>query len=54
MDSIFSSLMFAVLPFLGLLLWGFLLWMAWLLVRSVRGMHDEMVRIREILGETVR
>lgn len=36
---------------IALAFWGFLLWLAWTLVNSVRGIHEELGRIREILKD---
>lgn len=45
-------LWFAFSAVLGILFWAFLLWLAWLLVSSIRGIHVELTKIREILGES--
>ncbi len=50
----FQSVWFALTLVVGLLFWGFLLWMAWLLVSSVKGMHAELLRIRELLEVSAR
>lgn len=42
--------MFPFMMLLGLVFYGILLWFAWILVSSVRGMHTELTRIREELG----
>lgn len=47
----FEGLVFVLMTLLAIVFWGFLLWLAWLLVSSVRGMHTELVRIRELLAD---
>ena len=47
----FEGLVFVLMTLLAIVFWGFLLWLAWLLVTSVKGMHTELVRIRELLAE---
>lgn len=39
---------------IALAFWGFLLWLAWTLVTAVRGIHEELGRIRVILGDQSR
>ncbi|MDX1675999.1 MAG: hypothetical protein R3314_14490 [Longimicrobiales bacterium] len=46
----FPSIWFAFSAIIGVLFWAFLLWLAWLLVSSVRGMHTELRKIRELLA----
>ena len=45
------GLVFVLMTLLAIVFWGFLLWLAWLLVSSVRGMPTELVRIRELLAD---
>lgn len=52
MDFEFPGLVFVLSFLVGIVFWGFLLWMAWVLVRSVQGIHAELRRIREHLATT--
>ncbi len=47
----FQFLWFAFVGLIGVAVWGFLIWLAWLLVSSIKGMHTELIKIREVLGE---
>lgn len=49
--EVFPGLWFAFVSLVGVLVWGFLIWLAWLLVSSIKGMHTELMRIRQVLGE---
>ena len=42
--------MFPFMMLLGLVFYGLLLWFAWILVSSVKGIHTELTRIREELA----
>ena len=45
----FPNIWFAFSAIIGVVVWAFLLWLAWLLVTSIRGMHTELRKIRELL-----
>lgn len=47
-------LWFGLSAALGILFWGFLLWLAWLLVTSVKGVHTELTQIRKLLQSQSR
>lgn len=47
----FPSVWFAFSALVGIAVWVIALWLAWLVVSSVRGMHTELTRIRELLAE---
>lgn len=47
----FESLWFVLTMLIAIAFWGFLLWLAWLLVSSIKGVHTELIRIREILTQ---
>jgi hypothetical protein len=42
-------LWFGLSAVFGLLFWVFLLWLAWVLATSVKGMREELERIRKLL-----
>ena len=47
----FPVIWFAFSAVVGVVFWAFLLWLAWLLVSSIKGMHTELTRIRELLND---
>ena len=49
----FPNVWFALSAVLGVVFWIFIIWLAWLLVSSIRGIHTELTRIRELLNQLV-
>ena len=47
----FESAWFGISMIVGVLIWGVIIWLAWMVVSSIRGMHTELIRIRELLAE---
>lgn len=47
----FQEIWITLTALIGLIFWAFILWLAWLLVTSIRGMHSELTRIRELLAQ---
>jgi hypothetical protein len=47
----FPNVWFALSAVLGVVFWVFIIWLAWLLVSSIKGIHTELTRIRELLNQ---
>jgi hypothetical protein len=52
MEDFFSPWLFYVPAVIGALVWIIIVWLAWVLVKSVRGIHDELERIRHLVEES--
>lgn len=49
----FPSVWFGLSAVLGIVFWAFIIWLAWMLVSSIKGIHTELIRIRDLLNEFV-
>ncbi len=49
----FPNILFSLSAVLGVVFWAFIIWLAWMLVSSIKGMHMELTRIRELLNQLV-